>query len=469
MVYLMLVIGLLVGAAAGFAVGLLRSRGLADRQRSELEARAVAAETQAAQLKELLAQSQSAADGLRDQLDAERSARTQAITRLEEGVKSIDEQKRLLASDREQLSNVFKSLSADALRTNSEDFRKQAQVTLGAFLEQAKGDIGKREEAIKGLVSPLEKSLTRLDEQVRQIESERQKAYGGLRDYLTTVTTTQEKLQAETRKLVSALSEPRARGAWGELTLRRVVEVAGMSDHCDFSEQVNVDGDEGRLRPDMVIKLPGGRQIVVDAKAPMDAYLTALAAENEEDRKAAMEHHARQIRQHLQQLGNKRYWEALQPTPEMVVLFVPGESFFSAALDCDRTLIEDGATQRVVLASPTTLIALLRAVSYGWQQEAIAQNAQQISDLGKQLYERIATWAAHLVGAQKSLRQTVERFNDAMGSLERTVLPGARKFKELGIASTKELDAVDLIDQSPRALPAELLPASPEPPALPGQ
>lgn len=452
----MILIGFALGAAAGVAFGLLRSRSAADRGRIDLETRAAAAETRAAQAGELLRQSQTTQDALREQLDAARSARTAADTRLEEATHNLDEQKRLLESAREQLVNVFKSLSADALRSNNDEFRKQAQTTLAAVLEQAKGDLGKREEAIKSLVAPLEKSLTRLDEQVRQIESKRQEAYGGLRDYLTTVTTTQSQLQAETRKLVSALSQPRARGAWGELTLRRVVEAAGMCDHCDFSEQVSADGEAGRVRPDMVIHLPAGRQIVVDAKAPMDAYLAALAAENEPDRATCLERHARQIRQHLDQLGAKRYWDAISPTPEMVVLFVPGESFFSAALDCDRTLIEDGASQRVVLASPTTLIALLRAVSYGWQQQAVAENARQISELGKQLYDRIATWAGHLASAQKSLRQTVDRFNEAMGSLERTVLPSARRFKDLGIASTKDVDAAELIDQSPRALPAEM-------------
>lgn len=456
MEYLMLVIGLVVGCGAGVAVGLMRARGLADRQRSELESRAVAAETLAGQLKDLLAAGDKAAAGLRDQLDAERTARTAAETRLEESTRALAEQKKLLDDAQGRLVDVFKSLSADALKSNSEEFRKQAQQTLAAVVEQARGDLGKREEAIKGLVAPLAKALGEFDQQVRQIEAQRSKDYGGLREYLQAVAGGQQQLEAETRKLVAAMSQPRARGVWGELTLRRVVEVAGMSDHCDFDEQTTVDGQAGWLRPDMTIHLPRGRQIVVDAKAPMGAYLAALDAETEEARRAALDNHARQIREHVKKLAAKEYWAALPATPEMVVLFVPGESFFSAALDCDRTLIEDGAAKRVVLASPTTLIALLRAVSYGWQQEAVAENAQKISDLGKQLYERICKWAEYMAGAGRSLRQTVDRFNEAMGSLERMVLPSARRFRELGIGSTRDVAEAELIDQVPRALPAEL-------------
>jgi len=457
----MVLIGLAAGAAGGIALGLLLRGGLADRLRRELEGRCVAAETQVSQLKQLLAAAQTAADSLRDQLDAQRTARTQADTRLEESTRAVAEQKKLLDHAAEQLVSVFKSLSADALASSNRQFLDLAKTTLENYVTAARGELGQRQEAIKSMVEPLAKSLANFDQQVRSLESQREKAYGGLRQYLDTVTGTQQQLQSETRKLVAALSQPRARGAWGELTLRRVVEVAGMSEHCDFTEQVSVDGDQGRLRPDMVIHLPAGRQIVVDAKAPMDAYLTALAAETDEARKAALDHHARQIRGHLAQLGNKRYWEYLTPTPEMVVLFVPGESFFSAALDCDRTLIEDAAAMRVVLASPTTLIALLRAVSYGWQQEAVAENAEKISDLGKQLYERICTWAGHLSAAHDSLGKTVTKFNDAMGSLERSVLPGARRFRELGIASVKELPEIAPIDQTPRPLPPEL-PALPE-------
>ena len=453
---IMLLIGLAVGAAAGFVVGLLRSRTAPEEQRRQFEARAVAAETQSAQFRGLLEQSQAVEKSLRDLLDAERSARTQADTRLEEAAKNIAEQKRLLDEAGARLVDVFKSLSADALRSNSDEFRKQAQDALGKVLEQSKGELGQRQEAIKGLVEPLAKSLAQLDDQVRQIESQRKEAYGGLRQYLETVVGTQVQLQAETRKLVSALSQPKARGAWGELTLRRVVETAGMSEHCDFTEQVSVDGEDGRLRPDMVIHLPAGRQIVVDAKAPMDGYLAALAATTEPDREAAMDNHARQIRQHIRALSEKGYWEAIKPTPEMVVLFVPGESFFSAALEADRTLIEEGAARKVILASPTTLIALLRAVSYGWQQEAVAENAHQISELGRLLYDRICTWATHLGSAQNSLRSTVDRFNQAIGSLERSVLPAARRFRDLGVSAARDLDVLDPIDQTPRELPSEL-------------
>lgn len=471
MIYaLMLLLGLAVGGAAGLAIGMLRARGLAEGQRSGLESRAVSAETRSAELERLgqLANQELAA--LRGQLQLAEVARAAADTRLEEANRSVAEQKQLLVDAQIRLVDVFKSLSADALRGNSEEFRRQAQQTLATVLEQARGDMGKREEAIKGLVEPLAKALNEFDQQVRQIETQRREAYGGLRQYLDSVSGGQQQLQAETRKLVAALNQPRVRGSWGELTLRRVAEAAGMSQHCDFAEQVSSAGEDGRVRPDMVIRLPGGRHIVVDAKAPMKAYLEALEATDENARQAALADHAKHVRSHMMQLAGKRYWDALPATPEMVVLFVPGESFFSAALECDRTLIEDGAAKRVVLASPTTLIALLRAVSYGWQQEAVAENAQKISDLGKQLYERICTWAEHLAGAGTGLRTAVNKFNAAVGSLERSVLPSARRFRDLGIVSTRDISEADIVDQIPRELPAELADraALPELPELPG-
>ncbi len=463
-----LIVGLLVGGAAGGMFILLRTRWGGQRERTELADRAVAAETRTAELDRLLAVRRQEVESLRGELDLARTARTEAQTRLEAATGNLADQKALLDRAREQLVDVFRSLSSEALAGNTEQFLKLAGETLTRHVEQSRGDLDKRQQAIESMVKPLGEALKGLDEQSRRLESQRSKTDGELRQYLQSVSGTQQSLQAETRKLVAALREPRARGRWGELTLRRVVEVAGMSEHCDFIEQVTADGEAGRLRPDMVIHLPAGRQVVVDAKAPMDAYLDALSADSEPARNAALDRHARQIRAHLAQLSAKRYWEQFTPTPEMVVLFVPGESFFSAALDSDHSLIEDGASQRVILASPTTLIALLRAVSYGWQQEAMARNAEQISRLGRELYDSIRIMAGHLGKLQRSLAGSVSAFNQAVGSFEGRVLSRARRFKELGAAAGEDIDAIEPIDQAPRDLP-RLEENGTDRPALPGQ
>ena len=322
---------------------------------------------------------------------------------------------------------------------------------------QAKGDLETRQKAIDGLVSPLKESLGRYEHQILEMEKARQKAYGTLDEQLRTLAQANKRLEEETKHLASALSSPlKARGRWGELTLRRVVELAGMSEHCDFTEQETITTESGRQRPDMIVNLPGNRRIAVDAKVPLQAFLDAVNPEkSEKERAEALATHGKLVRGHMNQLAERKYWEQVGPELELVVLFLPGESFFSAALEQDRQLIDDGMQKKVVLATPTTLIALLRSAAYLWQQEKITQNAKQISDLGKELYDRLKTFLGPLPErSARRLERAVESYNKAVGSMESRVLVSARKFKELGAATGEEIPELEPVDEAPRALAA---------------
>ncbi|MEM8613907.1 MAG: DNA recombination protein RmuC, partial [Cyanobacteria bacterium P01_H01_bin.105] len=340
-------------------------------------------------------------------------------------------------------------------QTNNETFLNLAQTKLGQFHTQSSSELLQRQQAIDGLVQPLQTSLTKVETYLQDLERHRLSAYSQLREQITHLATGQLQLQTETANLTKALRSPNVRGRWGEIQLKRVVEIAGMVEHCDFTQQVTTD--HGTLRPDMVVQLPQQRRIVVDAKAPLAAYLEALDISDEPRRLLKLKEHAQQVRRHIQQLSQKAYWDQFQPSPEFVVLFLPGEIFFSAALEQDPSLIETGIAQRVILATPTTLIALLKAVAYGWQQDAVTENAQQISQLGRELYERMRVFTGHLQKMRRGLDSTVDTFNKAVGSLENRVLVSARKFKTLGAASGDDLDTIEPIDRVPRPVQSVVL------------
>lgn len=363
-------------------------------------------------------------------LQEERERRVAAETRLQDMEQSAEAQRSLLEEARQQLADTFKALSGDALRDNSQ-----------AFVDRA-----------KQALEPLGEALRRYEEHLREIERSRQQAYGSLEAQVNSLLSAEQQLQRATADLVSALRRPQVRGRWGEITLQRVVELAGMSEYCDYEQQVTGSGDGGRLRPDMVIRLPAGREIVVDAKAPLDAYLSAVEAEDEEVRRKRLEDHARQLRAHMSALAQKSYWEQFTAAPEFVVMFVPGESFLAAACAVDHSLVEEGLRRRVLLTSPVTLMGVLCAVAHSWRQQRLAQNAEQISALGRQFYDRIRTFVASFDDVGRHLGRAAEAFNRAAGSLESRLLPSARRFRDLGAASGEEIEAPGAIEAAPRDL-----------------
>jgi DNA recombination protein RmuC len=351
-----------------------------------------------------------------------------------------------------QLTSAFSDLANQTLKSNSETFLRLAEQNLGTQQERAKRDLGEREKAIEELVKPIRDSLQAAQKQITELEKSRSEAYGGIKSQLEAMRISQQSLTQETQNLVKALRRPEVRGRWGEITLRRLVELAGMVEHCDFQEQVHSVGDDKVIRPDMIVRMPDQRELVVDVKTPLDAYLEAAEAKDDAQRKLGLERHTRNLREHIRTLASKSYWAQFTASPEFVILFIPGDQFLSAALNEDPDLIEYALSQQIILATPTSFVALLKAVAYGWRQLALADNAQEIRQLAEDLYGRLATFVTHMNRVGRQLASSVENYNRAVGSLERKVLPGARKFTELGIHPKKELEKLETLDPVPRTM-----------------
>jgi DNA recombination protein RmuC len=380
----------------------------------------------------------------------ERGAELKAA--LEGERRAAQERKDSFRQAAEELTEKFKALSRDALKDNNQSFLQLAQANLATFQEAAKGDLELRQKSIDQLVKPLKDSLEKVDGKISEIEKARAGAYGELREQIKGLAGAQLQLQTETGNLVTALRAPHIRGRWGEIQLRRVVELAGMLQYCDFDEQTTVATEDGRIRPDVIIRLPGKRTIVIDAKVPFDAFYESISTKDEDVRSARLKDHARLVRTHIGSLSKKSYWESVQPTPEFVLLFLPGETFYSAALEIDPKLIEDGVGKGVIIATPTTLIALLKAVSYGWSQEQMAENAKEVSELGKTLYDRLRVFTNHFADIGKGLDRALDSYNRGVGSLESRVLRTARRFKERGALGGEDIEMLEPIDKASRAL-----------------
>lgn len=464
--------GLVAGALAAWGLSLLRLRSVklslkeAVAAREDQEERVLALAGEAAEARGRLANLNTLEEGI-EKRDAAlhqkgeveiglraRLARLEAD--LEKERESTAEKIALLSGQKEELREMLKALSADALTENSKTFAQLSKETLEAVIGEAKRDFERRGDAVKEIVAPVTEAMKSYDEKVRQMEMQREKAYGTLTEQVETLARTHAVLQKETTKLSGALAVPNVRGRWGEITLKRVAELSGMVDRCDFYEQVTMKGEASRLRPDMVVQLPGGRRIAVDSKVPLAAYLRAMEATTEEEKARHLTEHARHLQHHVQTLAGKAYWAGLKPAPEFVVLFIPGESFFSAALSKRPELIEEGIEKGVVLATPTTLISLLKAVAYGWRQEQAAESVHEIRELGKELYSRMLTFASHLNKLGGDIGKVTSTYNQLAGSFERRLFVSARRFEELGVREKESatIESPEPVETVPRRVEA---------------
>ena len=435
----LLILSFLLVAGIGWLVGHARAK-----------ATTAAAESRAHELRLQLESIQSQFNQLREQFREIEAKKIAAETKILEAEKNLVAQQALLEDAKKTLSDTFRSLAAEALAGNNSGFLTLAEQKFKALKEEASADLQQRKVAIEALIQPLTQTLSNYQKETKELEDKRLREVSAVGEQLQSLASGQLKLQTETAKLVNALRSPQVRGRWGEIALRKTAELAGMSPHCDFIEQESVDTASGRLRPDMVVKLPAGREVVVDSKVSLSAYLEALEANSDEEREAALIRHAAQVKQHVNNLASKDYWEQFKSAPEFVVLFIPNDSFLAAAAEKDPSLVENALGKKIVIATPTTFIALLRAIAYGWRQEQVADNAQRICALGQELSDRMGVLSEHLIKVGGSLGKAVESYNAAVASLESRVLPSARKFKQLGAGSKKEIDEMQIIEQQPR-------------------
>jgi DNA recombination protein RmuC len=456
---LMFVLGIALGSLALWLVFRSKAKHEYDRARSQTEAeratlteRLAGKETQLVELRAALEKERAENEERADENTQLRTELAAQTTQLVEERKAAEEKLAAFDELEKKLTDTFKALSADALQSNNRSFIDLAKATLAKEQETAKGDLELRRNAIDEMVKPLRESLDRVDGKIGELEKNRIGAYVELREQMKSLATSHQQLQAETGNLVKALRAPQARGRWGEIQLRRVVELAGMLEYCDFAEQESFATEESRQRPDLIVRLPGNRTIVVDSKVPFDAFYESISTTDDVVRLAKLKDHARHVRTHISQLSKKSYWEAVKPTPEFVLLFLPGETFYSAALENDPKLIEDGVNQGVIIATPTTLIALLKAVSYGWRQEQMAANAQEVSELGKKLHDRLRTFAGYFADIGRGLDRAIESFNKGVGSFESRVLVTARLFKDCGAIPGAEIDVLESVDKTSRTL-----------------
>lgn len=452
--WLSLLLGLWIGAVLGWFISIARTRAGVNAILREREARAAAAEARVEEVRQQLASARHDFETLREDLREAETARVAADTRVIETERNLAEQKTLLEEAKIRLSDTFKSLAAEALAGNNAGFLVLAEEKFRALKDEAAVDLESRKKAIETIIQPLSDTLVVYQQETRALEDRRLREYSTVGEQLRAVAQGQTILQSETAKLVNALRSPQVRGRWGEIALRKTAELAGMSPHCDFVEQATVTTDEGRVRPDMVVRLPAGREVVVDSKVPLGGFLEALEANTDEAREGALVKHAAQVRQHVTKLASKDYWDQFAAAPEFVVLFIPNDSFLAAAAEKDPALVESALSKKVVIATPTTFIALLRAIAYGWRQEQLTENAQRISALGQELSDRMGTLAEHLIRVGGAVGKAVDSYNDAVASFETRVFSTARKFQTLGAGGKKEIRELQPIDQKPRALTA---------------
>jgi len=405
-------------------------------------------------------------DDLRKEFRLMEVAKVSAETKLTDTQQHIESQRAMLDEAKLTLSDTFRSLASEALAGNNTGFLALAEEKFKALKDETAIELNHRQTLLEALVNPLTESLRTYQQETKALEDKRLREFSSVSEQLKHLATAQLTLQTETSKLVNALRSPQVRGRWGEIALRKTAELAGMSAYCDYVEQESVETETGRLRPDMIVKLPAGREVVVDSKVPLSAFLESLEAHTDETRAAAMKRHAGQVKSHIRQLASKEYWDQFPAAPEFVVLFIPNDSFLAAAAEQDPSLIESALTQKVVIATPTTFIALLRAIAYGWRQEQITEETQRISALGQELAERMATMAEHFSKVGQTLGRAVESYNATVASLENRILPSARKFKQFGVNPRKDIPDLQPVEQSPR-IPSGITPSPDDLPPSP--